>query len=47
MRGEITKVNSTEHRIALEKVETKLAEHKARDAAALGPRNEKLNVGIQ
>lgn len=43
LRGEI-KVNTTEHGIALEKVKTKLAEHKARDASALGAKNEKLKA---
>ena len=46
LRGEI-KVNTTEHGIALEKVKTKLAEHKARDASALGAKNEKLKAERQ
>jgi DNA-binding transcriptional MerR regulator len=36
--------HSTEHGIALKKVKTVLAEHKARDAAALGAKNEKLKA---
>jgi hypothetical protein len=43
LRGDI-KVSSTEHQIALEKVKTQLAEHKARDRAALGAKNEKLKA---
>jgi hypothetical protein len=44
LRGEI-KVNSTEHGIALKKVKTVLAQHKARDdAAALGAKNEKFKA---
>jgi hypothetical protein len=43
LRGEI-KANSTEHGIALEKVKTVLAVHKARDTAAVGAKNEKLKA---
>jgi hypothetical protein len=43
LRAEV-KLNSTQHDIDLKLVKTKLAEHKARDAAALGSKQEKLKA---